>query len=131
MTALVPPRLHLLSAIAVLVIVIWIALLVRENRLSLRDSLLWLVSTLVALAFALFPPLLVIVARSLQIAVPVNAAFALGLLYVVANLISLTLKASENSVATRRVIQEVGLLRAEIQSLRQRAERSDVVEGRS
>lgn len=118
MNGMVPLRLQLLSAASVLVLIVWIVLLVRKNRLSLRDSLLWLLSTCVALGFALFPGALAYVARLLGIAVPVNAAFAFGLLYVVANLVSITLKNSSNSVALRRVVQEVGILRAEVERLR-------------
>jgi len=118
MSELVPLRLHLISAAAVAVLMMWIALLVRANRLSLRDSLLWLISTAIALAFAVFPGLLAHVARALGIATPINAAFAMGMLYVVANLVSITLKTASNSVTLRRLVQELGLLRAELEALK-------------
>ena len=114
MNELVPLRLQLFTAISIGILVVWIAILLRANRLSLRDSLLWLLSTWGALIFALFPGVLVFFAHALGIMVPVNAAFALGFLYVVANLIAITLKTSSNSVALRRIAQEVGLLRAEL-----------------
>lgn len=92
--------------------------LVRYQRLSLRDSLLWLVSTGVALVFTLFPRSLVWVAGALRIEVPANALFALAFVYVLLNLLSLTIGLSGNASRVRRVTQECALLRAEIEALR-------------
>jgi hypothetical protein len=119
MNEIVPLRLQLFTAVSIGILVVWIGILLRANRLSLRDSLLWLLSTCGALIFALFPGVLVFFAHALGITVPVNAAFALGFLYVVANLITITLKTSSNSVALRRIAQEVGLLRAELDRVKE------------
>jgi hypothetical protein len=92
--------------------------LIRYKRLSLRDSLLWLVSTGVALVFTVFPRSLVWVAGVLEIEVPANALFALAFVYVLLNLLSLTIGLSGNATRVRRLTQECALLRAEIDVLR-------------
>jgi hypothetical protein len=108
-------------AIAVLLAFLgWVMSLVRHHRLSLRDSLLWLVSTLAALAVAVFPRLLVWTARALQIEVPANALFTLTFLYVLVNLLSITLAVSSGSARVRRLTQECALLRAELERLSRR-----------
>jgi hypothetical protein len=64
--------------------------LVRIERLTLRDSLLWLVSTLLALVTIAVPDLLFVTARVLGILVPSNALFVLTGLYLLLNLFSVT-----------------------------------------
>jgi hypothetical protein len=111
-------------AVAVLLAFLgWVTNLVRHHRLSLRDSLLWLTSTLAALVVALFPQLLVWIARALQVEVPANALFTLTFLYVLVNLLSITLAVSSNSARVRRLTQECALLRAELQLLKEQTGR--------
>jgi hypothetical protein len=106
-------------AIAVLLAFLgWVTNLVRHHRLSLRDSLLWLLSTVAALAVAVFPQLLVWTARALQIELPSNALFTLTFLYVLVNLLSTTLAISSNAANVRRLTQECALLRAELDRLK-------------
>ena len=45
----ISPQLRIFGAAVLLVFVGWVVRLVRTERLTLRDSLLWLLSTLVAL----------------------------------------------------------------------------------
>lgn len=120
MSAIIPLKLQVVSAASIFILLVWIVALVRTNRLSLRDSLLWILSTCAALGCALFPGILAAIARLLGIAVPVNAAFAIGFLYVLTNLVSNTLKSSSSLVTLRRVVQEVGILRAELEGLKGR-----------
>jgi hypothetical protein len=106
-------------AIAVLIVFLgWVMNLVRHHRLSLRDSLLWLISTLAALVVAIFPKILVWTARVLQVEVPANALFTLTFLYVLVNLLSITLAVSSSSARVRRLTQECALLRAELDRLK-------------
>ena len=120
---LVTPRVRVFAAVVLLLFLAWVMNLVRHHRLSLRDSLLWLVSTMAALAVALFPQLLVWTARALQIEVPANALFTLTFLYVLVNLLSITLAVSSSAARVRRLTQECGLLRAELQLLKDPARR--------
>lgn len=121
MTAdLLTPHMRIFASVVLLAFLGWVVNLVRHHRLSLRDSLLWLVSTLAAVAVVAFPQLLVWTARALQIEVPANALFTLTFLYVLVNLLSITLGVSSSSARIRRLAQECALLRAELQLLKDR-----------
>jgi hypothetical protein len=99
----------------------WVVNLVRHHRLSLRDSLIWLLSTFAALLVTVFPQILVWTARALQVEVPANALFTLTFLYVLVNLLSITIAVSTNSARVRRLTQESALLRAELRRLQEKA----------
>ncbi|MGC4118031.1 MAG: DUF2304 domain-containing protein [Myxococcales bacterium] len=118
---LIPLGLQLLACAVLLGLLVWVASLVRRRRLSLRDSLLWLLSTLAALLLMAFPELLRLAARALGVEVPSNALFAAGFVYVLVNLLSLTIAASDSAERTRKLAQECALLRAEIAELREAA----------
>jgi hypothetical protein len=96
----------------------WVLRLVRRQSLPLRDSLLWIASTVGALLVTAFPRLLVAGANLVGVRVPSNAVFGLGLLYVALNVLSVTIAASSNAARVRRLSQECALLRAEIEALR-------------
>jgi len=115
---LIPLGLQLLACGVLLGLLAWVAALVRRRRLSLRDSLLWLLSPLLALVLMAFPELLRVGARALGVEVPSNALFAFGFVYVLVNLLSLTIAASDSAERTRRLAQECALLRAELAELR-------------
>ncbi len=96
----------------------WVVQLIRKHRLSLRDSLLWLLTTVAAIVVTAFPRLLVAAADLAGVQVPSNAVFGVGLLYVALNVLSVTIAASSNAAHVRRLSQECALLRAEIEALR-------------
>jgi hypothetical protein len=96
----------------------WVLYLVRYQRLSLRDSLLWLVSTGSALVLTIFPGLLGRAAAALGVAVPANALFGVAFVYVALNLLASTVALSGHAARIRRLAQECALLRAEIEALR-------------
>lgn len=117
---LVTPHMQVFAGVVLLAFLGWVVTLVRHHRLSLRDSLLWLLSTFAALLVAAFPQLLVWASRALQVVVPANALFTLTFLYVLVNLLSITIAVSTSAAHVRRLAQEAALLRAEVQQLRER-----------
>lgn len=120
---LLPRELQFLAAIVLLTFLARVLYLIRYHRLSLRDSLLWLLSTLIGLAITLYPGALRWTADRLAIAVPSNALFALAILYLALNMLSLTIAASDGASRVRRLAQECALLRAELDVLHARLER--------
>jgi hypothetical protein len=120
---LLPLELQILACATLLAFSGWVLYLVRLQRLSLRDSLLWLLSTGVVLVFAIFPRLLQDLARAIGVQVPSNALFALAILYLTLNVLSLTIVLSKESTRTRRLAQECALLRAELDAMRARVEK--------
>jgi len=117
---LLTPHMRVFAVVVLLAFLGWVTVLVRHHRLSLRDSLIWLLSTFAALLVTIFPQLLVWTARALQIELPANALFTLTFLYVLLNLLSITIAVSTNSARVRRLTQECALLRAELQRLREK-----------
>ncbi|MGE5047454.1 MAG: DUF2304 domain-containing protein [Deltaproteobacteria bacterium] len=115
---LLPLELQLLACGVLVVFLAWVLHLVRAQRLGLRDSLLWLLSTAAGLVVTLFPALLQALAQALSIEVPSNALFAVAILYLTLNVLSLTIALSGSASRTRSLAQECALLRAELESLR-------------
>jgi hypothetical protein len=108
-----------ISALAVLTLfLLWVVRLIRAQRLSVRDSLVWLLTTGGAMALALFPGLLARAAHLLGVQVASNAFFAGGLLYLAVNVLMAVLGISDNAARTRRLAQECAQLRAEVDALR-------------
>ena len=116
--AAISPHLRIFGAVVLLVFIGWVVRLVRTERLTLRDSLVWLVSTLAALVTVAVPEVLFTTAHLLSVPVPSNALFVLTILYLLLNLFSVTVGVSFVSARTRRLTQECALLRAEIELLR-------------
>ncbi|MGB8931645.1 MAG: DUF2304 domain-containing protein [Anaeromyxobacteraceae bacterium] len=115
---ILPLELQVPALAALVAFFAWVLRLIRRQRLSLRDSLLWLLSTAAALVVTAFPTLLVKTASLLGFQVPANALFAAGFLYLALNVLAVTLAASANSERVRRLAQECALLRAELDGLR-------------
>jgi len=120
---LLPLELQIVAGATLVAFFAWVVYLVRLQRLSLRESLLWLVSTGVVLVFVLYPRLLEQLARAIAVQVPSNALFALAILYLAINVLSLTIALSNASVRARRLGQECALLRAELEAVRARVDK--------
>jgi len=116
--SLLPLRLQLFAGVLLLLFVGWVVRLIRHHQLSLRDSLSWLLSTLLALVVVIFPGTLRWLADMLQVEVAANALFALAFLYVLFNLLSVTIALSSGATRVRRLSQECAMLRAELELLR-------------
>jgi hypothetical protein len=121
-TDLIPRELQVVSLVVLGLFLLWVLRLVRTQRLSLRDSLVWVVTTLLATLVALFPGILVHAARLLGFQVPSNALFGAAVLYLAVNVLVTTVAASQNAARIRRLAQECAALRAELDLLRARRE---------
>ncbi len=115
---LLPREIQLLSLAVLGAFCAWVLWLIRRRRLHLRESLIWLITTLGAIAVTAFPRLLEWGAHLVGIQVPANALFGAGLLYLAVNVLAVTISVSTNTNRLRRVAQECALLRAEIDALR-------------
>ncbi len=122
MTApLLPIEIQLVALAILIAFSGWVVWLIRTQRLHLRESLIWLVTTLAAMAVTAFPQVLAWAAAALGIKVPANALFGGGLLYLAVNVLAVTIGVSRNTNDVRRLAQECALLRAELDELRSRA----------
>jgi hypothetical protein len=119
-TRILPIEIQLLSLAVLLAFSAWVVLLIRRQKLHLRESLIWLLTTLVAIAITAWPELLVRASNLLGVQVPANALFGAGLLYLALNVLAVTIGLSQNTTSVRRLAQECALLRAELAELRRR-----------
>jgi hypothetical protein len=118
---ILPLEIQIVSIAVLLAFCAWVVWLIRSQRLQLRESLIWLLTTLGAIAITAWPELLASLARALGVRVPANALFGAGLLYLALNVLSVTIAVSGNTVKVRRLAQECALLRSELAELRARA----------
>ncbi len=118
---ILPIEIQLLSLAVLFVFSGWVLWLIRTQRLHLRESLIWLLTTLAAIAVTAFPRLLEWGAHLVGIQVPANALFGAGLLYLAVNVLAVTIAVSTNTTRVRRLAQECALLRAEVEALRDAA----------
>jgi len=118
--AILPVQVQLVALAILLAFSVWVMSLIRRQRLHLRESLIWLVTTLLAIAVTGWPELLVRATRLIGVQVPANALFGAGLLYLALNVLAVTIGVSQNTTSVRRLAQECALLRAELEELRAR-----------
>jgi hypothetical protein len=116
--AILPPGVQLVGLVVLALVLAWVVRLIRSQRLSVRDSLTWLLTTVAALVVTAFPSLLASGAQLVGVQVPSNAIFGAGLVYLAVNLLSVTIANSGNAERTRRLAQECALLRAELDRLK-------------
>jgi hypothetical protein len=119
---MLPLRLEFFAIATLLCFMGWVAYLIRHRRLGLTETLPWLLSTFVALVVTLFPSPLIWVARVLRFEVPSNALFVFAYLYVLWNVLVLTINFSTQTARLRRLAQECALLDAEVRALQRRIE---------
>jgi hypothetical protein len=117
-TDLVPVELQVVSIVVLAIFLLWVVRLVRTQRLSLRDSLVWVVTTLLATGVALFPGILAWAARLFGFQVASNALFGAAVLYLAVNVLVNTVASSQNAARIRRLAQECASLRAELEAER-------------
>jgi hypothetical protein len=116
--AILPIEIQLVSLAVLLAFSAWVLWLIRRQRLHLRESLIWLLTTVAAIAVTAWPQLLVRASQFLGVQVPANALFGAGLLYLALNVLAVTIGVSRNTTDVRRLAQECALLRAELEELR-------------
>lgn len=115
---ILPVEMQLVSLLVLVLFAGWVIRLIRTQRLQLRESLIWLLTTIAAMAVTAFPEILVRAATWLGVQVPSNALFGAGLLYLAVNVLSVTIGVSTNTSRLRRLAQECAILRAELEALR-------------
>jgi hypothetical protein len=116
-TDIIPVELQVVSIVVLSIFLLWVLRLVRTQRLSLRDSLVWVVTTLVATLVALFPGILVRASHLFGFQVASNALFGAAVLYLAVNVLVNTVAGSQNAARIRRLAQECAALRAELDRL--------------
>lgn len=88
---------------------------VRNQRMAEKYALLWIIVSGAVLLLALFPPLLAFFAQLFGFVAPVNLLFLLAILLLIAVTLHLSLELSQAADNTRKLAEEVAILRATIE----------------
>ena len=114
---MITQRLQWFAIIVGILFLVMMIELIRKNRVALKYALLWLLSGVLMLLFAIFPQLLDRMARMIGIYSPVNALFAVLLCCGLVLMISFSVIMSGNKKAIVRLIQEISLMENRIREL--------------
>ena len=110
-SASVSPTLTRVAVIAIAALVaVTVVELVRRRRMMERYALLWLGAALTLLVLAIWKGLLTTLSADVGIKAPANALFAVGFLFVVVLLLSVSLAISRLSEQNKQLAQRVALL---------------------
>ena len=105
-----PIRVSIFAAIAALILLVVILELVRSRRLQERYALLWVMTSVVLLVFALWRDGLNVIARTVGIAYPPSALFLLGALFILVVLLHYSTVISELAERNLTLAQRIALL---------------------
>lgn len=111
---MIQTRLQLFLIVISLVFLIYIFSLVRKEKLELKYTLAWCLMGFVLVIIAVQPQIVEIIAEILGIGLPVNVVFLLGIFCILIILLTLTVAISRTSIRTKRLIQELAILKFEI-----------------
>lgn len=114
---LISNRIQVFSIIGSILLFLFILKLVKRKKLKEEYSLLWLGFGLIFIALSIFKPLLEIVASTLGILYAPAALLLILVLSVFFILIQFSVVISKLAEGNKNLIQEVGILKAELKKL--------------
>lgn len=115
---MIPVKLQIILLISSIFGLYLLVNMISKYRLELKYALLWLLMGVTAIIMALFPDLSQFVANTLGIETPVNALFLIAISALLVILFSLTTALSRISCKLKDAVQEIGLLKQELEDLK-------------
>ena len=94
---------------------VFIINMVRTKKLELKYALIWIITSLSFIIMSVFPKTVFTVARVLEIEVASNALFLCIIFLLLLMVFALTVAVSRQAGRIKRLVQEVGLLKSEIE----------------
>lgn len=110
-------QLQIILLVASIITLFMIINMIRKYHLELKYSLLWLLFCIANILLAAFSDISIYTARLLSIKEPVNAIFLLYFGFQFFLIFSLSLTISRISNKFTQLVQEVGLLKEEVEKL--------------
>lgn len=96
--------------------IIFIANLVRKEKLDEKYSILWLIFAFVILIVALFPKIITWFANKFNVYYPPALLLLLGILVLGAYIVHISVVITKQNKMIVRLNQEIGILKAELQN---------------
>ncbi|MCR5797354.1 DUF2304 domain-containing protein [Eubacterium xylanophilum] len=113
-------RLQLIVAGLVLLMLIYVSRMISKDKIDVKYALRWLALCVLVLILDFFPGILYWLAGISGIHLPSNMIFLVAILLLIMTVFALTANVSRVSQKNTRLIQEVALLRDEIERLQEK-----------
>lgn len=111
-------RMRILACIIVVFGFAMIIRLIKQRKVDIKYSLVWFGAGIMIVIFALFPHVMDCLSKIIGIHSPINMLFFFALLIMASIVMSLTIVISGMSSKIRKLIQEVAILKIEIERLK-------------
>jgi hypothetical protein len=111
---------YLLGLVGAAFVLLLVVELLRRRHLRGKYAVLWLALALISSVFAVAPSLLAGLARLVGVKLPVNLLFFAATLLLLALSMQLSYESGRLEAETRTLAEELGLLRLEVEELRDR-----------
>jgi hypothetical protein len=113
------------------VVVVFLLWLLRSRRLKEKYAGLWIVLALAVVLLGIFPDLAGWVARLVGVQTPINLAFLLGFVVILAVCIQLSAELSRAEETSRTLAEEIALLALRVEDVERTAAASGEGQGAS
>jgi hypothetical protein len=111
-------RTQIFVAVVAIIGLVLLVNMIRKKKLELKYALLWFVLGIGILIFGCFPGLTAMLADALGIGLPINLLFFAGFCFSLMIIFSLTMAISRMSLKVKNMIQEIALLKKELDKLK-------------
>lgn len=115
-------RLQIIIAIVLLLLLIYIIKKIKSRKLEIKYALSWFAVIAALLLFDLCPPIMGWLSEITGIATPSNWLFALGFVFFILIVFSITVVVSSLVMQNKTLVQEVGLLKRRVEILEKQLE---------
>ena len=118
-----PLKLVLESLIFVIIMFIIVAIIVKRGRISIKYSLVWFFSIFIILLSTIIPNFMITLANFLGFQTLSNMLFSILIATLIFICISLTIIVSGQKEKIKLLIQEVSILKKEVENMRDKNEK--------
>jgi hypothetical protein len=110
-------RLQVIMIIASLLFLIFVVIMVRNKKIELKYTLIWLLTGLIFIVLALFPGILKYLSALMNIKEPVNTLFLSIIFFMLLIIFTLTIAISRNANRVKTLTQEIGIMKMKLDKL--------------
>ncbi len=107
-------RLQIIMIAASLLFLIYVIAMLRNKKIELKYTLIWLLTATFFLVMAVFPDLIKKISKLLNIVEPVNTLFLLIIFFMLLIIFTLTIAVSRYANRVKTLTQEIGIIKMEL-----------------
>jgi len=110
-------RLQIILILASTFFLCFVIVMVRNKKIELKYTLTWLLAGFTFTILALFPDVLKLISKLLNILEPVNTLFLSIIFFMMLIVFTLTIALSRNANRVKTLTQEIGILKMELEKI--------------